>query len=377
MKNIFLLSIAALILSSCGGKKGDESLAQLQTEKDSLLTAHKTISSRLKEIELDIKRLDTSAANKTAIVNSMKISKMPFEHFIRVQATVAGDKEININPEFGGLVRSILVTEGQNVAAGQSLAILDGDIMQKNMEELKTGYELAVLMYNKQKALWDSKVGSEVQYLQAKNQKESLEKRMSSLNAQIAKSIIRAPFAGTVDKIYLKVGELAAPQLPLIKFVNLGSVKVVSEVSENYLKSIKVGDSVLIHLPSIDKKLRAKISSISNVINRDNRTFRVEVLIQNPDNQMKPNMFGMLMIRDYVVPNSITVPSKAIMQDPQGNDYIFVIKNNIATKTIIKVGQNYNDVSEIISGLTEGEEIVLEGGRSIISGELVSVIETK
>lgn len=375
-KKIFFL-FAATIIFSCGEKTKDNSdIAGLQAERDSLKMLQKEITARISDLETRIAQLDSSAAKHLILVTSRKIEPRAFEHFFEVQASVESDKSVNINAEIPATVKQISVIAGQQVSQGQTLIILDTDILRKNIEEVKTGYDLAKTVFQKQESLWGQKIGSEMQYLEAKNRKESLEQKLNTLNAQLEKSTITAPFSGIVDEIFVKQGEIASPMLPLVRLVNLDDVYLKSDVSEDYLGKVKNGTLAVSEFPSLGLTLDGSVSFVGNYINPNNRTFRINISVRNPEGMLKPNLLANVRIRDFKKDSAITVPSEVILQDAQNNEYVFVVERNgtpVARKKIVQAGSSYNNETMIISGLEPNEEIVLEGARNVRDGEQVEV----
>lgn len=379
MKKLILFVSVILLVHSCTRQSGDSSeLGKLVGERDSLKSLQKEISSQISDLEERIARLDTSDKKEVALVTSMKLQPRKFEHYFEVQANVESDKTVNINAELPGIVKQIPVSAGQPVSQGQTLIILDTEIIKKNIEEVKTAYDLAKTVYQKQETLWSQKIGSEIQYLEAKNRKESLELKLSTLNSQLEKSIITAPFSGVVDEIFIKQGEVASPMLPLARLVNLEEVYLKADVSEDYIGKVKNGTTAKAHFPSLGISVDGKVSFTGNFINPNNRTFRINVKIPNTDGMLKPNLLSNISILDFDKDSAIVLPSDIILQDALNNEYVFVIEKNgtaVAKKKIVGTGLTYRGETMIKEGLAAGEEIVLEGARNVRDGEEVAPVE--
>ena len=235
---------------------------------------------------------------------------------------------------------------------------------------------MANTIYEKQKSLWDQKVGSEVQYLEAKTNLMSLERKLETLQSQLAMYNIKAPFDGIIDEIFGKVGEVASPAMPVLRIINLKEVYIKSDVSERYLGKIKVGDTAVINFPSLDISMKSQISRIGNFINPGNRTFKIRFEIQNSDSKLKPNLLAEVNIMDYAKNQAIIIPTKVIQETPVGDEFVYVLKRNgspRAEKHIIQSGFAYKGSVEIVEGLDAGDELIVQGGRSIKDGEIVEV----
>lgn len=376
IKSLISISAFSLILA-CGGEKPEGEIAELSLERDSLINVKKEISSKIKSLEDQIKLKDTSADQNVPIVTVDDIKEDYFKHFFTVQGVIETDKNAQMNSEVGAKVVSINVKEGSHVKKGTLLLELDSRVLKNNIEELKTQIELATTVYEKQKSLWDQKIGSEIQYLEAKTNKESLEKKLSTLYAQLEFYQIKAPFDGLVDEIFPKVGEMAAPGLPLARVINLDHVYLKADVSEGYLGKIKVGDTATINIPSANMSVKTTIDRIGNYINPDNRTFKVRFELENKDEKLIPNMLAMIDILDYVsAKKEFIIPSKLVQQNPAGEEFVFILKENglsKAHKVLIKTGQSYKGNMEILEGLSKEDKIIVKGARGIKDGEVVSV----
>lgn len=382
MKKLFYLLIGATVVFSCGKNATNEKsdVTQLKHERDSLIAVQQDIASRIAGLETRIALLDTTMERRVTLITSKKIEAEKFEHFFEVQASVESDKSVNINAEIPSVVKQIPVTAGQQVAQGQTLVILDTEVIRKNIEEVKTAYDLAKTIFQKQEALWSQKIGSEMQYLEAKNRKESLETRLSALNAQLEKSTVTAPFSGVVDEIFVKQGEVASPMLPLVRLVNLDHIYLKSDVSEDYLGKVKNGTLAIAEFPSLGLTLEGKVNFVGNFINPNNRTFRIHVEIPGSGDVLKPNLLANIRIVDFAKDSAIAVPSEVILQDAQNNEYVFVVDRNGAEKAkkkIVQTGLSYNNKTLVKSGLDAGEEIILEGARNVREGEEVAPVQQK
>ena len=360
--------ILVVILASCSaGNAGNEEQSkqeQLKEYKEQVTDLEKKIA----KIEAEIK--STAEVEKVEVVVS-KLKPQKFEHFIEVTGSVEADQELNVSPEGSGKIMDIKVKEGQRVTKGTVLAILNAEPIERNIEEVKINLELAKTTYNRQNNLWDQNIGSEMQMLQAKSSKESLEKQLESLTAQKDMSIIKAPVDGIIDVIYQKQGQIASSQIPFARLVNIDKVKVYADVAESYLTKIKKGDDVFVTFPAIGKDVETKIQMIGNYIDPNNRTFRIRLDLQNKNKMIKPNLDAVVKIRDYVAENAIVIPSLLIKEDFRGK-YTFIAQseNNqlVAKKVYVKTGVSNNNMTEVREGLKPGTQIVSEGFSQVMDG---------
>ncbi|MBN2612145.1 MAG: efflux RND transporter periplasmic adaptor subunit [Bacteroidales bacterium] len=371
MRTLTIL-IAAILVTGCGMSKDDMLKKQIESKKTKIVKLEKSI----KELE---KQLSDSADNVTTIAVEVKeMNPEVFNHYITVFGNVEANQYAKISPEMNGQVTRIHVDEGQRVTKGQLLVSLNTDATESSINEVKTNLELARTTYEKQKNLWDQGIGSEIQYLQAKAQKESAEARLNMLEAQLRMSQVRAPFDGLVDKVYLKVGDIAGPMTPVIEFVNLQKLTIKADVSERYLEYVHPGEPVELTFSSLsDKVVKAVISRTSKVINPTNRSFQVEVNISNPNELIRPNMVSAIKINDYSSKDAFVVPSIVIKRDITG-DYLYVAApdekgNLVAKKKYVKRGRSYEGTTRISEGLAGGDKVITAGYNLVSTGTRVEV----
>ncbi|PXX95206.1 efflux RND transporter periplasmic adaptor subunit [Marinifilum breve] len=372
MKKFIIAGIIPLLFA-CSAKDADKELSkpeQLKKYKKELKVLRKKISAL--EIEIKNENLVEEAIN----VKAKKIEASKFEHYITVTGNVEADKNITITPETSGNIISIDVVEGQKVKKGDVIGILNTAQIQRSIDEVKTNLELSNILFERQERLWNQKIGSEVEYLEAKAKKEALESNLEALEAQKDLAIIRAPFNGIIDEIHQKKGELASPTTPFAQLVNIDKVYIEGDVSESYLNFIKAGENTELYFPAIDYRVEAPIYRTSNVINPANRSFKVRINLNNYNHLIKPNLISEVKIKDYEVENTIVVPSIIIKKDFQGT-YLYLAKKegnkNIARKTYVNVAKVYNNKSMVDSGLKVGDKIITEGFSQVVNGTLISI----
>jgi RND family efflux transporter MFP subunit len=373
MKNILLLFIATIFLISCSEVE-KTSLDELTTQKTSILKKIDSLNQELKTIESQLSKLDT--LKKYHIVTLLPVKNENFKHYIEIQGVAQADKNIEVRPELGGTVKAIYVKEGQQVSTGQTLIQLDDASIQNSISELNTQLELAKTTFDRQERLWNQKIGSEMQYLQAKAQKEGLENNLTSLKTQAKKMKITAPFNGIVDEIFPKIGELTSPQTATVRLLNLDNVYIEADITETYLSVIKIGTQTILNFPSINKEIESEISQIGNFINPDNRSFKTRINISNKDHSIKPNLLADLKIVDFVA-DGIVIPSTLVQKDQNGNTYVFTLKTKnsetTVAKNLITIEKEYNNEVFISKGLQENDSLINKGARIVKEGDIVKV----
>tara|TARA_B110000908_G_scaffold136650_1_gene161973 strand:+ start:502 stop:1593 length:1092 start_codon:yes stop_codon:yes gene_type:complete len=353
-----------------------KSLTDLKIKKTALLDQLNEISNELKSVESAISTLDT--LKRLMTVTSFKAEEKEFNHYIEVQGVVKADKTIGLRAEMGGTITAILIKQGQRVSKGQILATLESSVIDNSVLQLTTQLNLATTTYERQARLWDQKIGSEIQFLQSKAQKEGLENSLNSLKAQAYKMKIIAPFSGIIDQVFAKTGELISPQTPFLRLVNLDNVYIESEITETYLKAITKGTKALVHFSSINTTIEASITQVGNFINPNNRSFKTRIDIKNTNNDLKANLLANIKINDFNA-SGIVIPSKFIQQDRNGNTFVYVLEaeENFlkAVKTYVKEANSYNNFSYISEGLDSKSNLVGKGARLVENGEIVKLVD--
>jgi membrane fusion protein, multidrug efflux system len=359
----FLIIFLLVLMASCGQKD------ELTAKKDELAKLKKEaadLRSSIESLENEIGMLDPEfgiSNRKPVLISTIKPEKTHFEHFVEATGSVLSKKDVSISGEISGRITEVLAIEGMRVNKGQIIARIDAEAIQRNIEELEKQLELAAILFEKQERLWNQQIGTEIQFLEAKNRKEYLEKSLASLRTQESRSIVRAPFNGTVESVQVRAGELVQPGTPLVRFIGESDLFIEADVSERYLGILDKGDSVDIYFPSVNENFRTKVSAVGGVINQNNRTFKVEVFLPNLK-FAKPNMISVLKIKDYENTNAVTVPNYLILQDSKG-DYVFTVENNLSKKRYIKRGKTYQEVTEVLEGLSGNEVLVDKGFREV------------
>ncbi|MDQ3191382.1 MAG: efflux RND transporter periplasmic adaptor subunit [Bacteroidota bacterium] len=380
IKNIVIAAAAIAFTASCNQPdNGNQDLSKLLLQRDSLRGVITSVTEKLKEVENQIALKDTSIQVKSVLVSTTVLKPEKFEHFMEVHGMVQSEKNITMNAEINSVIRSIKVTEGEKVTKGQVLVILDQDIIQKNLAELETAYELANTVFQRQEKLWKQNIGSEIQYLEAKNRKESLEQKQRTLRAQREMAIVKAPFSGIVDEIFPKEGEMASPMSPLLRLMNLDEMHITADLPESYLKTVKKGNQALVKFPSLGTEIDSKISRMGEFINPANRTFKVQIKLDKSSENLKPNLLAVMMIKTFEKDSATVVPSAAIQQDAWGEEFVFIVKKEgdsfYAKKTFVKSGQSYNNKTLIDSGLLGDEIIIIEGARGLKENDKINISE--
>lgn len=389
MKYIYITFLSAIILSSCGGtgKKSVDDIIEtndlelIRKKKTELDASAQEISAQLKQLEAKIKILDP--LEKVPLITTFEAREDIFNHYIELQGNVTTKENLVIFPEFAGILSQVYVKEGQNVKKGQVLAKIDDGGLSQQLTQLKIQADLAKTTFERQQRLWEQKIGSEIQYLQAKSSYEAQQQAVSQLEQQLAKTLVRAPFSGTIDNVITEQGSVVAPgQSQLFRIVNLNNMYIETEVPERYIADITEGKLVKVYFPVLGKEIDAKVRQAANFINPANRTFKVEVAIPSSDMVIKPNLTAKLKINDYTNKNAILIPQSIISENAEGEQYVYTITDKkdsmaLAKREIIETGRTQGDYIEVLTGVKNHEEIINEGARSVRDGQSVKILVTK
>ncbi len=378
MNKTFLLfaTVAAAAASCTSNDSASGDVAQLTARRDSLAGIVAKAEGELSQIDLELASLDTTAQWNTVTI--LAAGSSAFQHDFDIYGTVKSDQSVTLFPESAGRIQRVLVRSGQKVSAGQVLVELDNSVMQSSLAEIKTQLDLAQTLFDKQKRLWDQGIGSEVQYLQVKTQLEGLQKRLATAQKQAAMASLRAPFAGTVDELFLKAGEYAAPGMAVARLVSSGGLRLELDVPETYISRLKVGQKIALNFNSIGLQTSASISQVGDFISADSRTFKVNVSLPS-NSQIKPNMMASAQVVDYSSKGVITVPNRLILQDSKGANYTYLFvpaKNGLGKveRRELQLGVSNNDATEVLGGLSLEEQIIDRGIRSVQTGETVKAV---
>jgi len=374
MRKILSITALSILLFSCGGKEKNQSIDDLIKAKNT-----KELQAKKALIQADLAKIDDALASLNvkkdeALVSIVTVKDTVFNHYLEIQGNVNTKENILVQPEFSGNLTSLNVKAGQRVSRGQILGRVDDAGMSQQLASLENQYALAKTTFERQKNLWDKKIGSEIQYLQAQTQMISAQKMVAQMKSQVAKTLIRAPFSGTIDEVFVEKGQIVAPsQQGLMRIINLGNMYVSTSVPETYIGKLKVGTEVDVFLTSLGKTYKGRVRQVGNYLNPNNRSFGIEVSVPNPENLLRPNQVAKLKIIDYTSKNSIVVPTNVVQEDGTGSKFVFIVTNSngktgTAKKVLVKVGKSSDNVTEIVSGLSANDIIVTEGVNSISAG---------
>jgi len=390
MKNIIYLLTVVILLASCGGNQ-PQSVNDLiaQGDLESLRAKKTEISEQQRQLDANIKLLDSVIATKSGeerlpLVTTIKAESQKFDHFLELQGDVKTKQNVLIYPEMAGTLYRVYVKEGQKVSKGQLLAAIDDGGMGSQLAQLKTQAALAETTFERQKRLWEQKIGSEIQYLQAKSNYEATESAVKQAQSQLGKSTIRAPFSGIIDDVIKDQGTVVAPGpgSEVFRIVNLSDMYITVDVPENYLGGIEKGKEAKVFFPVLGDTVISKIRQTGNFINPSNRAFSVEIPVPNKKGNIKPNLTARVSLNDYSSENAILVPQGIISENADGEQYVYVaVEPNgdkaMAKRRIIKTGKTQGSMVEALSGINDGDLLIKEGARTVKEGQNVQILNSE
>jgi len=365
MKNKFIYIALTILVAACSAPDKKAELEKLKSERSA-------VEAKIMALEEEIAKTDTTKKEDIIEVVAMPLVPEVFKTYIEIQGRVDADENVSLSSELPGTINRVNVKVGDEVSKGQILAETDARAIQQQIADLQNSLDLAKQVYDKQKNLWDQKIGTEIQFLQTKNNKESLEHKMASMQEQIRMSKVISPINGTVDEVNIKVGQAVMPGMSAINVINFSNLKVKADVAESYTARIKTGNEVLVLFPDMKDSVRSKVQYASRGINALSRTFNVEVLLDNKK-EYHPNMVAKLKINDYQSPGPKVVIPVRFIQKGTSESYVLVAENGVAVKKVIKISREYSGVAEIAEGVVAGELLITEGYDLVNEGDKITV----
>ncbi len=382
-KTLYFLS--ALLLIACGKSSetsletilASNDLESIRNKKSELTSKQQALDEQITQLSKAIAKLDPSL--KIPLVTSLTVASTKFDHYIELQGNVETKENLTLTPEYNGILENIYVKEGQYVRKGQLLAKIDDGGLSEQLAQLEIQAELAKTTFERQERLWNQKIGSEIQYLQAKTSYEANIKGIDQLKKNISKSKITAPFSGIIDAIITEKGNVvAAGQSPILRIVNLSNMYVEANVPERYVGNVTKGTTAKVSLPVLGKDISTEVRLAENFINPADRTYKIEVPVPNKEKLVKPNLTAKLYLNDYTNDNAILIPQSLISENTEEQQYVYKIEKQgdklIAIQQIIETGKVQGDLIEITKGLSNNTEIVEEGARSVKNNQEIKLL---
>ncbi|WP_439582380.1 efflux RND transporter periplasmic adaptor subunit [Dyadobacter bucti] len=374
-RHILFIATVATLLASCSGEK-KEGLSGKKEELAKLKTEQAATADKIKALEIEIAKLDPKKAAEAKVkpVTVATLNAETFKRYVELQGTVDAKNNVLITPKSGGAVTAMYVREGDYVNSGTVIGKIDDSILTESIEEVKTQLSLINTLYEKQKNLWDQKIGTELQYLQAKNNKESIERKLVTLNTQLSQTKIISPMSGVVDQVNVKVGEMASPGVGVVRVVNLSNLKVTAKVSDTYAASVKKGDEVIVKFPDLKREYKVRISFVSTTVDPLSRTFTIEANLPSAKD-IKPNMMAQIEINDATSKNALVIDQNFVQSTETGNVvYVAEAEGNkkVAKAKTVKTGLSYNGKIEILEGLKAGDQLITLGYQEVSDGQPIS-----
>ncbi len=383
MNKIFYL-FTILLLFSCEKNETFDSILKsndiekIKLARKTIVASQQDLNSKLEQLDNRIEELNENP--QLPIVEVVSVTPSQFDHYIQVQGSVKSDQLISIFPEFSGIIKNIYVKSGDDVKKGQSLIKIDDGGLKEQLSQLEIKYELTKTTFERQKRLWEQKIGSEIQFLETKSMFEAQKQAINQLKKQIQKTLIQAPFSGTIDNVIVKLGEVVYPgRSNLMMLLNMDNLYVESNVPEKYISSIKTGNKAILEFPLIGKSVSSAVRQSGNYIHPINRTFKIEIDVKTNDFEVKPNLNSKVKINDYSNEKALMINQNIISVDSNNKEYVYKLytKNNkdYVSKTTIETGKNDGKNIEVISGLSQGDLIVSEGIRKLVDNSRVKIIK--
>ena len=390
-----LVISAGLLLAACGGNKPTGALEQKKATLDSLKKIQVSINDQVLKLQEEIAKIDTSAAaaQKAALVSVTALSSADFTHYIDLQGKVEAVNISYVTPRngTGGQVKALYITKGQQVSKGQLLLKMD-DVLaqqqvktaQQSVNAAQIGYDNYADVYKRRKNLFDQGIGTQVQLNgdktamdNAQSQLRSAQEGLKTAQEQLGFTNVYSDVDGVAEDVNIRVGEMFSAQalVPQIKIVNTNNLKVTTQVPENYISKVNVGDNVVVNFPDITKNINAKVTVAGKIIDPNSRSFYIEVRLP-ADKDLRPNQIANVKIQDYAAANTLSIPVNTLQTDDKGK-FVFVAETTgdkiIAKKKVVTIGQSYGDKVQVLSGLQAGDKIITEGFQNLYDGAALTL----
>jgi RND family efflux transporter MFP subunit len=377
MKQFLLICTLFLIAACSGNKEENKDLAGKKAELEKLTKERDAIAAKITTLETEIQKMSgNTATEKTKLVEVTELINQDFAHYIELQGKITTENVSYVTPRgMGGQVKSVYVKEGDNVKKGQLLMKLEDGIIQQNIKQVESQLSFAKNIFSRQENLWNEGIGTEVQYLSAKNNVESLEKQLDLVKEQLGTTSVYAHVSGIIEDVNIRVGEtfMGSP-LAGMTIINPGSLKAVVDVPENYVSKIRKGMPVVVTIPDLNQSFNSNINLISETINAISRSFVAESKVTGNAN-LKPNQIAIVKILDHEAKNAIVVPVETVQSDEKGK-YVYVLtqegNKTIARKRAITIGEFYDEIIEVNAGLATGDKLITKGYQGLYDGQLIS-----
>ncbi|HZY36769.1 MAG TPA: efflux RND transporter periplasmic adaptor subunit [Mucilaginibacter sp.] len=364
MKKLIYLS-AIIILAACNKPKDKA------TELADMIKERSALDAKIDSLQ---KKLGKKDSVKSIDVSTVTAEPGNFTNYVDLQGHIDAKDNVIAYPQAAAVITAIYVKAGEHVKKGQILVQLNNSVLTEQIAQAQTQVSLNQTVFQRQKNLWDQKIGTEVQYLQAKSNYEASQKQVDGLKQQSDMYRIISPISGTVDQMDLKLGQAASPGATGIRIVNTDNLKVKADVPESYATDINQGDNVKVVIPDANDSLMLKVTFAAKVIDPGSRSFGIEIQLP-PNKALRPNMTATIRVADYSKKNSLTVPLKAI-QHSDTSTFVFINQNGIAKRQPVKIGNTYGGKSEILTGIVAGEQVVTEGASDIEDGDKLRVLNS-
>ncbi|GAA4421449.1 efflux RND transporter periplasmic adaptor subunit [Nibrella viscosa] len=375
MKAYYALALTTSLLLACSSEKKSD-LAIKKAELTDLKKQQAELSTKIRTLEMELTKLDPKRAEQVRVKDVVvsPVAATTFRHFVELQGTIDAKNNVQVTPKAGGAITALYIKEGDAVRAGSVIARLDDAVLRDNAEQLKTQLALANTVYEKQANLWKQQIGTEIQYLQAKTNKEALERQLATLATQRSQFTVTSPIGGVVDKVNVKIGDMAMPGMGLARVVNLGQLKVVAKVADTYVGSVRKGDAVIVQFPDINRELNTRINFVSTTVDPLTRTFTIEAPLP-ADNNLKPNMLAQVKINDVARSNAVVI-NQNLIQSTENGQLVYVAVNESGKKVAkarpVKTGMSYGGQIEITEGLNAGDQLITQGYQELVDGQPIN-----
>lgn len=309
---------------------------------------------------------------QTMQVNGLVVQPVRFTNSISVTGSIDANEQVQITSQVSGIVDGIYFKEGSKVGKGQLLLKINDAELRAQLLQASTRQGLSEANEGRIKQLLQTKVVSQQEYDVALADLKGLQAQTQLIQAQLAKTSIRAPFAGTIGLRSISAGEYLSPQTVVANLVSTQPVKITFSVPEKYSGQVKVNSTIVFSVPGSDKKFEARVYAQEPLIDKLTRTLQLRALADNPNNVLLPGTFVNIALPLAILDNAILLPTEAIVPVQNGKK-VFLAKNGKAQEALITTTARTDKDVLVSSGLQAGDTVLTSGVMTLKNGTLVKV----
>ncbi len=315
----------------------------------------------------------TNAGNGAVVqVNGIVVVPREFADALSVTGTLEAEQEVQIISQTAGLVTKVFFKEGANVKQGQVLLTIDDTELRATLAQTMTNQGLASETEKRAALLIKSGAISQQEYDAARAGLKSMQAQTQLVNAQIAKTQIRAPFSGRIGLTTVTVGKYVASTDEIASLVKLNPIKITFTIPEKYANRVPVNSELKFKVSASDKAYRAKVFAVEPAVDQSTRTVQLKARTENAEGLLLPGAFAQIELPISTIKDALLVPSEAIVPVQSGQK-LFIVENGKAKEVKVEATTRTDKDILVTSGLKAGDTVITTGNMSLKAGTKVKV----